>query len=123
MQREWEKMIDSMTTEDMPNNDMRDVADFCGAEVAINLLKNFAGAHIIVPKQRAFIKIAQKFIIKNFDGKNAKALARITGCSLSFVYDTIQKEDDKREAHRPKFKQLSLFSDEKDSPQTSAAEA
>jgi Mor family transcriptional regulator len=114
MQKEWEAMIDSMSLDDMPNRDMRDVAEFCGLDVARSLLRFFAGAHIIIPKQRAFLRIAQKFIVSNFDGKNAKHLSRITGCSLSFVYDTIKKEDSKRQSARPKFKQLklSLFGEE-----------
>jgi Mor family transcriptional regulator len=99
-----------MSIEDMPNEDMRDVAELCGIEVAVSLIKHFQGSKISVPRNRAYLKLAEKFIIANYDGDNAKRLSQVCCCSLDYVYKCIKKEDSRRLKSRGvKHEQLSVL--------------
>ena len=93
---EYGRTVENISIADMPNDDMLCVAQECGLEVAKALLNKMSGASIIVPRRR-YNKIADKFIIRKFDGKNAKTLASACGYSLRNVYRVIEKEDRRRE--------------------------
>lgn len=69
--------IENLTIEDMPNELFEDIADLCGLDVAISLLKNFAGNTITVPTN-GFEKIEKKIILTEYDGSaiSIKRLAR-----------------------------------------------
>ena len=106
----YDKKIETMSIEDLPNDDLRDVAEVCGIEIALRIMKKLSGSHIYVP-HNSFSKIAFKFIVENFDGSNAKKLSQVTGISLCHVYTIIRNEDKKRSENKKKtnYKQLDLF--------------
>ena len=59
--------INSITMEDMPNEQFEDIFLSCGAEVALKLLAEFGGSKIQVPL-RGFKKIEDRIIRDEYDG-------------------------------------------------------
>jgi Mor family transcriptional regulator len=79
------ELLENITIDDMPNQDMKLVAELCGIDVAVKLLQELGGVGIMIPKF-GFRKVIQKYICDNFDGTNAKRLALELGVSLRFIY-------------------------------------
>lgn len=67
---------------DMPNSDMRQVAEILGVKAAVELMRNFGGTSIIVPKNGKS-KLLEKYVIANYDGNytTIKQLVRQSGLS------------------------------------------
>ena len=103
----FEKEVESMTLEDMPTEDMRHLAESCGVDVAIKLLKTMAGINIYIPLQIRFRKVIERFVVKEFNSANAKILAQACNISINYVYEIVQREDEKR--CKTKVRQESLF--------------
>jgi hypothetical protein len=123
LRSEFESMIDAMTADDMPNEDTAEIAGICGTEVAIALLRNVPGMIARIPKRNTFHKIVKRFVLKHFDGSNAKKLASVCGCSLPFIYRIIGDENLRRaDAQKTNFEQLRLplFRDTDKDSQTKA---
>lgn len=87
----WEK---DMTVNDMPNGDMRLVAELCGIDTALLLMKHLGGVNIYVPKMIER-RIMAAYVQRHYDGKNAKNLAVRMGKSIRFVYSLLQENKDK----------------------------
>lgn len=72
------------TPEVMPNNDMRDVAECMGVDVAVELMENFGGQDIYIPKK------PQTAIVKKYAEANPKKtvseIARDLNLSRRTVY-------------------------------------
>jgi Mor family transcriptional regulator len=81
----WMKEI---AIEDMPNNDLRLVAESCGIEVAVSLMENMSGIAIYVPKLGDKL-LKKRYIIRHYNGHNAKELALLLGMAEKFIFDTI----------------------------------
>jgi hypothetical protein len=107
MKEEFEVMIKNMSIDQMPNDDMRVVAQECGVDVARLLLRKLRGASILIPR-RCYNKIADKFILEKFDGTNAKKLASVCSYSLRNVYRVVENEDLRRKEKKPRLKQFKL---------------
>lgn len=86
-----EEALNGLTIEDMPNADMKLVAECCGIEIALKLLTSLPGISISVPKF-GIRKIARDYIIKNYNGKNAKKLAFETGLTENYIYKILREE-------------------------------
>lgn len=69
--------IDKITRDDMPNEIFKDIADDCGIEAAVSLLRNFSGCTISVPTN-GLNRIEKKIILTEYDGSaySIKNLAR-----------------------------------------------
>lgn len=65
-----------VTIEDIPDGNMRLVADLCGLDVAVSLMKNLKGLTIAVPSN-GFSEIEKKIILQEYQGdtKSLKQLA------------------------------------------------
>lgn len=101
LKTEFEAAVDGMTAEQMPNEDLVDIAKLCGNNIAVALIKNCAGMYITVPKA-ATRKVSTRFIIDKFDGSNAKKLAFVAGVSLRNVYEIVEAEDQRRKTKNTK---------------------
>ncbi len=108
LEEEFKSEVSAMSQDDLPNDDLKDLAQVCGMETAIKLLKELNGIHIYIPKD-GFKKVIDRFIIKNFNGTNAKKLAIICDISEVHVYEIIRKEDSKKAANRATKMQQHLF--------------
>ncbi len=93
LKAEFDVLVNSMTVDDMPNEDLRVMAEVCGPRVAISLMKNMEGVNIYIPKRDSFLRVAERFIIDKFNGKNAKSLALACKISQRKVYEIVEKED------------------------------
>jgi Mor family transcriptional regulator len=105
---EFNLLIESIVVDDLPNNDMKDLAGICGTKAVVSLMKNMGGTSIYIPRETAFIKIIDRFIVKKFDGTNAKKLASACGITLRQVYKIIEKENARREKTRATSLQMRL---------------
>jgi Mor family transcriptional regulator len=85
LQKEYMQMVANCPIDDLPNEDLKAVAKHCGIEVARTILREMAGAVIVVPI-RQNLAILSRFINKRFKGDNAKELARAVGISWRQVY-------------------------------------
>ena len=83
---EW---IDVVTIEDMPNSDMRLVAESCGIDMAVKLLEELPGIGIFIPKF-GMKKLVDKYISSKHNGSNAKEIAIRCGVSERYVYQLVR---------------------------------
>ena len=73
--------LDELTLEDL-DGDQYDLAECIGLEVYIKLVRVFAGLPITIPMPKSINKNARnRKIIREFNGYNAKQLARKYGLS------------------------------------------
>lgn len=86
MKQEW---IEQLTPEDMPNRDMKMVAELCGVPVAINLIEQLQGVNVYVPKG-GDMRMIRKLILKHYNGHNAKELALELKVTEAFVFKVMQ---------------------------------
>lgn len=113
LKTEFDELIEGMSIDDMPNGDMKLVAQECGVKVAIALLKKMNGTGIYIPKMDAFCKIIKGFVLKNFNSSNAKELAITCNISQRKVYEIIEEEDERRKSgQKIKLEQLNMFKNE-----------
>lgn len=82
-----------VTAEDMPNEDMRLVADLCGIETAMSLLHNLDGISIYIPKS-GLNTIKQRWIRKNCSKYSVKEMAVMLRVTERFVYKTLESRND-----------------------------
>lgn len=83
---EWMKEI---TIQDMPNGDMRLVAELCGVEIAVKLMEQLGGVNIYIPKLLEK-RLMEAYVQRHYTGSNAKELAIKMGKSVRFVYGLVE---------------------------------
>ncbi|HDH51240.1 MAG TPA: hypothetical protein ENH31_00450 [Nitrospirae bacterium] len=87
------EILNELTIEDMPNQDMRLVAEACGIEIAVKLLQELGGIGINIPKF-GFKKLVQQYVCDHYDGSNAKELALKLGITERHIYNLCQPEQE-----------------------------
>ncbi len=81
----YEIPLNEITPDDMPNEVMREVYDFCGVYVAVSLLLHMRGNQILVPTKG--LKLLEKKIINKFYDGTASSIRNIArNLNLSEVY-------------------------------------
>lgn len=83
---DWLKEI---TIGDMPNEDMRLVAEMCGLPVAVKLLQTCGGEKLGVPRF-GFKRLIDRRIVKEFDGGNVRRLSSRFRVSTRYVYNILR---------------------------------
>lgn len=91
------KMLETLSMDDLPNEGLRYIAAACGMEIAKSLIVHCPGLEFRIPMRPNRIA-AKRHIEINWDGANAKALARETGMSQRFVYDVLREKSAIRSA-------------------------
>lgn len=86
---DWKKEI---TIKDMPNGDMRLVAELCGIDTALILMEHLGGVNIYVPKMIEK-RIMATYVQRHYTGSNAKELAIRMGKSVRFVYSLLESNN------------------------------
>ncbi len=86
-----------MGIEDMPNQDMRLVAELCGLDVAISLLRNMSGVSIYIPKVESNINFIRRFVKRFYNGNNAKIIAIELDIGERLVYKIVNELREKGE--------------------------
>ena len=81
----YEIPLKEITPDDMPNDVMREVYDFCGVDVAVSLLIHMRGNQILVPTKG--LKLLERKIINKFYDGTASSIRNIArNLNLSEVY-------------------------------------
>jgi len=97
--------ISRIKIEDMPSDDMKIVAEGCGIDVAMNLMRNCGGLSLYIPKQ-PYYKLINRIIAEQ-KIINPKEIAMAFGVSERYVRGIWQQNKIER-------KQLHMdFTDEK----------
>ncbi|MCM1009023.1 MAG: DNA-binding protein [Ruminococcus flavefaciens] len=79
--------LDELTLDDL-DGDQYDLAECIGLEMYIKLVRTFAGLPITIPMPKSINKNARnRRIIKEFNGCNAKQLARRYGLSKRRIHE------------------------------------
>lgn len=84
------KWKEIMIFEDLPNEDMRAIANICGIEVVLKLMEHMPGLIVNVPKN-GMKKVKERYIVDNYNGHNVKELALICSVSLRHVYNVLNR--------------------------------
>lgn len=85
------KWVEKLTFEDLPNSDMKLIADLCGLDVATRLMTELPGLSINIPKE-GLRKLKNRYIADQYDGSNAKQLAVECGVSIRHIYNLARKK-------------------------------
>lgn len=89
---EFQEWMKNITADDMPNDDLKYIAENAGIRSALILILLLPGLTINIPKY-ALRKLKEKYIIKEFDGSKftLNRLAIECGLSQRYVYNMIKK--------------------------------
>lgn len=71
--------------EDLPSEDLKDLALLCGMEVAIKLLKHFEGRNVYFPLNWTK-EFRKKWVSQHWNGENSKELGAQLNVSFSTIY-------------------------------------
>lgn len=97
------ELYENVTLEDMPTDDMREIAEICGVDNTVEIMRIFAGLTINVPANFSK-KLVDKYIKKNYNGSNMKKICRVCGVSSRYVFKLTKTTADER--------QMKLFAEE-----------
>lgn len=79
--------IKNITKENLPNEDLKIIAEILGLGVAIKMMCELPGMNIAIPKN-ATLKAKIQYIKQNYDGskKSRYDLAKACGLSENYIY-------------------------------------
>lgn len=75
----------NLKPEDLPNEELKLVAEICGMEFALVLIQNFSGITIGVPKN-ALKKVIDEYITNKYDGTRTSQLKLAIECGVTAQY-------------------------------------
>jgi hypothetical protein len=84
-----EDKLPDVQAENLPNDDMKLVAEKCGIEIARSLIEKFSQTAVYVPRIET-TAWAKEYIRSHYTHKNAKRLAQAFGVSDRFIYKCIK---------------------------------
>ncbi|MDQ7799539.1 MAG: Mor transcription activator family protein [Candidatus Edwardsbacteria bacterium] len=89
------EVIGDVKLEDMPNGDMKMVAEYCGVDTAVQLMSQMGGLTIYIPTGIYKAKVEQ-YVRRNWRKIETKRLALACNVSEKYVYNLIRraKEDE-----------------------------
>lgn len=87
--RNWSEGI---TAEDLPEGDLRLIAESCGMEVALSLAERMGGMQLYIRNIDAVLnRKKEDFVIRNAGNFSRRELARKTGCTERWVYRVLSR--------------------------------
>ena len=83
----------NLKAEDMPNEDLQNLAALGGVEIAVELLKLMPGISINIP-QGGFKKLINEYIRQNYDGTRTSQIKLSLECGVTdkYVYRVCKKK-------------------------------
>ena len=89
---EFKPWMKNITADDMPNDDLKYIAENAGIKSALILIFLLPGLTVNIPKY-ALRKIKEKYIMKEYDGSKFTLNRLAIECELSqrYVYNLIKK--------------------------------
>ena len=101
---EFQSWMENITADDMPNDDLKYVAENAGIKSALIMILLLAGLTINIPKY-SLRKLKEKYIMKEYDGSKFTLNRLAVECDLSqrYVYNMIKKKlkEKKKESGNP----------------------
>lgn len=73
-----DQIIDEISVDDLPNKDLRELAEIIGIEPTVRMMCHWAGLQVWVPMS-GLRTVQQRYVQRYFDGTNAGQLARRLG--------------------------------------------
>jgi len=86
---DWVKNI---KIDDILENDIKLIYEFCGLEVLLCLWENFPKMNLYI-STKPLLEAKKRYIRQHFNGKNIKELCRLLDVSERFVYETLEQKD------------------------------
>lgn len=88
---EYKAWMDYIKPEDMPNDDLKTVAEVSGIKSALQLIFSAPGLTVAIPKN-AFSQVKKNYILHNYDGTkySLNKLALECGYTQRYVYKIIK---------------------------------
>lgn len=86
--RNW---LNDVQIHDLPNRDMQLVAEQCGIDIALLLIERLGGLCLYIP-QKGDSLLMKKYILRNYDGTNAKDLALELGTTERYIYKVMAEK-------------------------------
>ena len=98
---QFEPWMEKATPDDMPNDDLKYVAEKAGMRYALMLIFLLAGLTVNIPKN-SFKKLKEKYIIKEYDGTRFTLNRLAVECDISqrLVYKIIKKHLQQSNKHK-----------------------
>ena len=98
----YEKWIENVTPDDMPNDDLKYVAYNAGLKQALILIFLLPGLSLYIPKL-GLKRLKENYIIKNYDGRRTTINRLAIECNLSqrHIYKIINKHLSKNKTLPP----------------------
>lgn len=89
---DYKPWMDYIKPEDMPNDDLKFIAESAGIRSALALIFCTPGLTVTVPKN-AFTAVKERYIVSQYDGRKytINRLAIECGLSQRYVYKIIKK--------------------------------
>ena len=89
---EYKPWMDNISADDMPNDDLKFIAEKAGIRSALALIFCSPGLTVSIPKN-AFKTVKEQYIIHNYDGTKYSINKLAIECDLTqrFVYKVIEK--------------------------------
>lgn len=84
--------VENIKIDDLPSEELQIIAQDLGVEAIVKLAINFSGVYIYIPKELKK-KLKKIYVLRTFDGTNARALARKLDISERTIYDWVSEED------------------------------
>jgi len=85
-------MSEAFKVEDLPNEDLQLVAKDLGMSAIVTLILNHSGVYLYFPKDLKN-KLKRLYVLRTFDGSNAKSLARKLDISERTIYEWVHAAD------------------------------
>lgn len=94
----YEKWMENITAEDMPNDDLKYVALHAGLKYALMLIFLLAGLTINIPKH-SLKRLKERYILKEYDGSRLTINRLAVECDISqrLIYQIIKKNMKKQD--------------------------
>lgn len=99
---EYKPWMDYITVDDMPNDDLKTIAENAGLQAAIALVFGAPGLTVNIPKE-AFRAVKERYIIDKYDGTkySVNNLAIQCGFSQRNIYQIIKRNLEKQQKFLP----------------------
>ena len=94
---EYKPWMDFITPDDMPNDDLKFLAETAGIKSVLALIFSSPGLTVSIPKT-AFKEVKEKYILSKYDGRKYTINKMAVECDLSqrHVYKIIKEHLDKQ---------------------------
>ena len=97
---EYKPWMDFITPDDMPNDDLKFLAETAGIKSVLALIFSSPGLTVSIPKT-AFKEVKERYILNNYDGRKYTINKMAVECDLSqrHVYKIIKEHLEKDKSH------------------------